>query len=186
MSSVDLPQAQAPAGAMPASDTGPRPAVALLTRIATGWALAGGGLFCAIALMSIVSILSRKLFNAPIQGDVELLQMGAAVGAATFLPLCEAGDQHIRVDALTSRLAPGARARLDALAHGMLAVMAGLLTWRTGLYMVETYQTGEVSTLLLVPLWIPVGLMLPSLALLAAVAAARMRESALSRSAVQA
>ena len=81
-----------------------------LDRIATWWALFGGLLFCAIVVMSIISIVGRKLFSAPIQGDMELLQMGSAIGAAAFLPLCEVYDHHIKVDAFTNGLSARARA----------------------------------------------------------------------------
>ena len=148
-----------------------------LDRVMTWWALAGGMLFCAIVLMSIVSIVGRKLFSAPIQGDMEILQMGAAVASATFLPLCELQDHHIKVDALTTWMSERGRAALDAVAHGLLLVAAVLLTWRTGLYMAEAHENMEVSTLLLVPLWWPILLLVPSFALLALAALHRMRIS---------
>lgn len=152
---------------LPTSPTPPGGVLGLLNRLVTWWGLAGGATFCAIVLMSIVSIVGRKLFDAPIQGDMELLQMGAAVGAAAFLPLCELHDHHIKVDALTTWMSVRARAVLDTLAHGLLLVVALLLVWRTGLYTVEAKENMEVSTLLLVPLWWPVLLLVPSFVLLA-------------------
>lgn len=139
----------------------------VLHRVVTWWGLAGGMLFCAIVAMSIVSIVGRKLFSTPIQGDMELLQMGAAIASATFLPLCEMDDNHIKVDALTTWMSARGRAALDTLAHALLLVVAVLLTWRTGLYTAEAKENMEVSTLLLVPLWWPVLLLVPSFVLLA-------------------
>jgi TRAP-type C4-dicarboxylate transport system permease small subunit len=98
---------------------------------------------------------------------MELLQMGAAVASATFLPLCEMDDHHIKVDALTTWMSARGRAALDTLAHALLLVVAVLLTWRTGLYTAEAKENMEVSTLLLVPLWWPVVLLVPSFVLLA-------------------
>ena len=74
----------------------------LLNHVVTWWAMAGGAVFCALVAMSIVSIVGRKLFSTPIQGDMEVLMMGAAVGSAAFLPVCELHDHHIKVDALTT------------------------------------------------------------------------------------
>jgi TRAP-type C4-dicarboxylate transport system permease small subunit len=150
-----------------ASDAPKGGALGLLYAVVTGWGLAGGLVFCALVLMSIVSIVGRKLFAMPIEGDVELLQMGAAVGSAAFLPLCELYDHHIKVDALTTWMSERARAALDVLAHGLLLVAALLLVWRTGLYVQESHENMEVSTLLLVPLWMPVAALVPSFALLA-------------------
>jgi TRAP-type C4-dicarboxylate transport system permease small subunit len=139
----------------------------LLDHVATVFAMLGGLTFCALVAMSIVSIVGRKLFSAPVQGDVELMQMGAAVGAAAFLPLCELHDHHIRIDALTGWMSERARAWLDAGAHLMLGVAAALLAWRTALAVIDGRSTGEVSTLLAIPVWQPVALLVPSLALLA-------------------
>jgi TRAP-type C4-dicarboxylate transport system permease small subunit len=139
----------------------------LLDRLATGFTMLGGLTFCALIAMSIVSIVGRKLFAAPVQGDVELMQMGAAVGAAAFLPLCELYDHNVKVDALTSWMSERSRAVLDSVAHALLTVAASLIAWRTTLAAIEGYSSGEVSTLLAVPMWLPVALLVPSFALLA-------------------
>lgn len=138
----------------------------VLHQITTWWALAGGFVFIAIVVMSIVSIVGRKLFSYPIEGDMELLMMGAAIGSAAFLPICELEDHHIKVDALTTWMSERGRAWLDTLAHALLTIVAAVLTWRTGLYVLETHENFEVSTLLLIPVWQPVALMVPSFVLL--------------------
>ncbi len=147
------------------ADAGPLSRV--LKAAAEAFAMAGGLVFVALIAMSIVSIVGRKLFAAPIQGDVELMQMGTAFGAAAFLPYCEIHDQHIKVDAFTGWLPPAARASLDTVAHLVLTTMAALLTWRTALQTLDLIAAGEISTLLSVPIWIPVALLVPSFALLA-------------------
>jgi TRAP-type C4-dicarboxylate transport system permease small subunit len=147
---------------------------AVLDKLSQAFAMAGGLVFVALIAMSIVSIVGRKLANAPVQGDIELMQMGAAVGAATFLPICELFDHHIKVDALTGWMSQLGRDLLDTLAHGLLFVAAALMTWRTALSAIDTQSSGEMSTLLLIPQWIPVALLVPSLALFACCAAYRI------------
>jgi TRAP-type mannitol/chloroaromatic compound transport system permease small subunit len=149
----------------------------LLHTVVTWWGMAGGGVFCLLVAMSIVSIVGRKLFSMPIQGDMELLMMGSAIGSAAFLPLCELHDHHIKVDALTTWMSTRARAALDVLAHGLLLGAAVLLTWRTGLYVVESHESMEVSPLLLIPVWWPVLLIVPSFFLLALSALHRLMVS---------
>jgi len=138
----------------------------LLDSVVTWWSLAGGLLFCAIVVMSIISIVGRKLYSAPIEGDMELLMMGAAVGSAAFLPLCEMHDHHIKVESLTNGLGVRGRAWLDVIAHGLLTIAAGVIAWRTLLYAFETHENMGVSLLLLVPLWQPVMPLVPSFVLL--------------------
>jgi TRAP-type C4-dicarboxylate transport system permease small subunit len=144
--------------------------VRLLDSVVTWWALSGGFVFVALVVMSIISIVGRKLFSAPIEGDMELLMMGAAVGSAAFLPVCEMHDHHIKVDALTTWMTERSRAALDAVAHALMLLASIVFTWRTVLYTLECHENMEVSALLLVPVWQPVVLMVPSFALLAAAA----------------
>ena len=94
----------------------------VLERMADGVAMAGGLVFVALIGMSIVSIVGRKLFAAPIQGDVELMQMGAAVGAAAFLPYCQIHDHHIKVDAFTGWLPSGPRSAGPSSSSSRLAL----------------------------------------------------------------
>ena len=138
----------------------------LLDTVITWWAMAGGLVFVAIVIMSIISIVGRKLFSHPIEGDMELLMMGAAIGSAAFLPVCELDDNHIKVDALTTWMSEHARAALDVIAHLLLAIASAVITWRSALYVEECYENMEVSTLLLIPIWQPVLLLVPSFALL--------------------
>lgn len=149
----------------------------LLDTVITWWALAGGMVFVALVIMSIVSIVGRKLFSHPIEGDMELLMMGAAIGSAAFLPVCELDDNHIKVDALTTWMSERARAGLDVIAHLLLTVASAIITWRSALYVEECYENMEVSTLLLIPIWQPVLLLVPSFALLTLAALYRARLS---------
>ena len=56
------------------------------------------------------------------------------------------------------------------------AILALLLAWRTGLQALDSREYGDVSTLLSIPLWIPLLFIVPSLLLLAMCALARVFE----------
>ena len=141
------------------------------------WAIGGGGVFCLLVLMSVVSLIGRKLFSMPIEGDMELLQMGSAIGAAAFLPACELHDHHIKVDALTSWMSKRSSAMLDLVAHALILGVALVLTWRTSLYVLEVHENHEVSNILLIPLWIPVAMLVPSILLLAIAAIIQLKNA---------
>ena len=87
----------------------------------------GGGGFILLVLMSLVSIIGRKIAAAPVPGDIEIMQMGGAVAAAAMLPFCEMERHHLRVDFFTARLSEPARHRLDALSHLLLALVAAVI-----------------------------------------------------------
>ncbi|MCE3028104.1 TRAP transporter small permease [Salinicola sp. DM10] len=111
----------------------------LLQRLAVGLALVGGVLLLAAIALSLVSMLSRRLWATPITGDIELLQMTMAVVVACFLPLCEIRDRHIRVDIIATLLPRRANRVLLAISHLALAAICALLTWRTGMLALDSF-----------------------------------------------
>ena len=131
------------------------------------FAVIGGFGFIALVLMSLVSIIGRKIASAPIPGDIEIMQMGGAVAAAAMLPFCEMERHHLRVDFFTTRLSQPARHRLDALSHLLLAVVAALVAWRTAVGALSLKEAGEASMMLMWPVWTVVAALVPSFVLLA-------------------
>ncbi|MBA4721153.1 TRAP transporter small permease [Alloalcanivorax xenomutans] len=142
----------------------------VLRRLSIVVAVLGGAVVLSVIAMSLVSLLGRKLWSAPIPGDIEILEMAIAVAVASFMPLCELRDNHIRVDLIAGLLPAGVNRVLLSLSHLLLALVAALLIWRTGLLTLDSHEYGSTSTMLAVPLWIPQMLMLPGLALLCACA----------------
>ena len=147
-----------------------------LYSVTQGFALGGGLVLLLLIAMSLVSIIGRKLFSTPIRGDIELLEVGASFAIAAFLPLCELRGTHIKVDALTSWLPTRTQALLDVCAHLLCGIAAAVLAWRTALQIFEHHEYGDVTTLLSIPLWIPLTLIVPSLVLLAVCSLARITD----------
>lgn len=134
-----------------------------LHSVANGLAWLGALIFIGMVVMSIASIIGRKLGLFLIVGDLEILQMGAAVASACFFPLCTLRGDNLRVDFFTEGLQKSKKVRLDALADLLLALVMALLTWRTIDQAKELHANAETSTLLAVPMWIPVSLLTPVL-----------------------
>ena len=55
--------------------------------VTQAFAMAGGVLLVGLIAMSMVSIIGRKLFSMPVRGDMELVEVGASIAIAAFLPL---------------------------------------------------------------------------------------------------
>lgn len=138
-----------------------------MERVSRAFALAGGFLLLALIGMSLISIIGRKLYSSPIQGDMELIEIGSAIAIAAFLPFAEIRGIHIKADAFTLWASENLKRSLDMLGHFLLFVMTCILIWRTYLQMGDYYEYGDSSVLLAVPMWIPLLLILPSLLLLA-------------------
>ena len=94
-------------------------------------AIAGGLVFVALVVMSIVSITGRKLFSWPVPGDVEILQMCAAFASSCFFAYCHLVNGDVKVDFFTHNLAPRKVATLDAFGSLLVGLFGALIAWRT-------------------------------------------------------
>lgn len=130
----------------------------------------GGLLLVAITLMSAYSIFMRSLFDQPLLGDVELVQMGCGVAIVCFLPLCQLRRGNVIVDVFTMNASARTRGLLDTLGGLLTAVGAGLLAWRSALGALDAFGTGEESTIMGLPLWWSMAAFAPGFALLACTA----------------
>ncbi|MDE2413647.1 MAG: TRAP transporter small permease [Comamonadaceae bacterium] len=148
-------------------EVGGRGATRFLLLLTKAFALAGGALFLAMIVLSVISIVGRKLWSAPINGDLELLQMGTGIAAAAFFPYCTLMGEHLRVEFFTAKLSVRAHCLLDGIANLLLAIAMGLMAWRTAIQVHELQEAGEVSVMRNIPIWIPVLCLVPSLALTA-------------------
>jgi len=145
------------------------PAGRVLYALSRLFALAGGIVLVALTIMSLVSIAGRALLSAPLPGDYELVQVGSAIAVAAFLPLTQMRGGHVIVDFFTAHARPATRAGLDALGAGLIAVCAGVFAWRLAVGAISLGEANDQTTILGLPTWIPVAIMVPCFALFAAV-----------------
>lgn len=155
--------AEDPAGAPPTD-----PAGRALLHLSRALALLGGALLLAMMGLSVWSIAGRRLFDAPVVGDYEWVQLGMAVSVSAFLPLTQMLRGHVIVDFFTLNSPAPVKRSLDALGALLVGACAALLAWRVGAGALAIRASGEESMLLGIPLWIAYASMVPSFALLAA------------------
>jgi TRAP-type C4-dicarboxylate transport system permease small subunit len=129
-------------------------------------AIAGGLVFVALVVMSIVSITGRKLFSAPVPGDVELLQICAAVASSTFFAYCHLVGGDVKVDFFTQNLRPAIVQWLDAVGSLLVGVFGALIAWRTAAATLTLKASGEETMILGLPQWWGPLLMVPGFVLL--------------------
>jgi TRAP-type mannitol/chloroaromatic compound transport system permease small subunit len=141
----------------------------LLLSLSRMLAIAGGLVFVGLVVMSIVSIVGRKLFSWVVPGDVELLQMCAAFAASGFFAYCHMMNGDVKVDFFTQNMAPRRVARMDALGSLLVGLFGLLIGWRTTAGALSLLEVGETSAILGLPVWIAQALMVPGFLLLAAV-----------------
>ena len=143
------------------------PAGRVLYALSRLFALAGGLVLVALTIMSLVSIAGRALFSAPLPGDYELVQVGSAIAVAAFLPLTQMRGGHVIVDFFTARAGAPLRAGLDTLGAALIAACAGVFAWRLAVGALSLAEANDQTTILALPTWIPVAIMVPCFALFA-------------------
>jgi len=127
----------------------------------------GGLIFVAIVVMSIISIVGRKLYAAPVPGDVEMLQMAAAFASASFFSYFHLNGGDVKVDFFTAKASPAIVHRLDAFGSLLVGIFGALITWRATVGALAIRQAGETSMILGWPVWVAQILMVPGFFLLA-------------------
>lgn len=125
---------------------------ARLERLARLVAIAGGMLMIAVVLMTVISVLGRYLFNAPIPGDYEVTELALGIAVFAFLPYCHARSGNIAVEFFTGRLHPRYQAVLAAGHSVVFALVAGLVTWRLLVGGMHKLRDGETTLFLGIPL----------------------------------
>jgi len=141
-----------------------------LRRLALWAALAGCGVACLVAVLTVASIIGRSLWSRPIPGDVELSQFGIALCIALCLPWCQLQRANIIVDFFTQKAGRRSLRLLDGVGSLLLAVMVGLLAWRSAAGAVAVHEAQETTMILGLPMWIGYAALAPGLALTALIA----------------
>ncbi len=139
---------------------------AMLLMVSRYLALVGGMIFVALVVMSLVSVVGRKLFSFAVPGDVEVLQMCAAFATSTFFAYCHMIHGDIRVDFFTHNMAPNKIAFMDSIGSLTIGLFGALYTWRIAVGALSLKEVGETSPILGWPVWIAQALMVPSFLLL--------------------
>ncbi|NMG04460.1 TRAP transporter small permease [Azoarcus taiwanensis] len=129
---------------------------------ASALAIVGGAVLTALAIMSVISITGRWAVGTsipllssmgPVQGDFELVEMGAAFAVFSFLGWCQYQRGHVTVDIFVSRLSPRALAGLSTLSNAAITAVAVLIAWQHGLGMMDRMRYNESTMILQVPIW---------------------------------
>jgi TRAP-type C4-dicarboxylate transport system permease small subunit len=111
--------------------------------------------------MTVVDVLGRYLFNAPLSGAYELTQYGLALVVFAALPQVTASGQHVSVDLLEKALPAWARRLLVLVWAVVIAAALLFLAWRLTFLAERLGRYGDSTPTLKVPLaplaWIMAG-----------------------------
>jgi TRAP-type C4-dicarboxylate transport system permease small subunit len=137
----------------------------VLELLAKACAVAAGLLLTVITLMTCVSIIGRNTTGWTIVGDFELSGSAAGAAIALFMPWCQWRRGHIIVDFFTTRASAATQAGLDRMGAALMALVMGLMTWRSAIGGINAWRSQSGSMMLGFPEWIVYAGIVPALAL---------------------
>jgi len=110
-------------------------------------------------LLTVADVSLRALFNRPINGTFELIELGLVCTVFVALPAVFLRDEHLVVDVI-DHLAPARVVRwLDLLGALASAAVLGVMVWRMIPLARDMQEFGDVTADLSIPkivYWIPV------------------------------
>jgi TRAP-type C4-dicarboxylate transport system permease small subunit len=143
----------------------------VLELLAKASAVAAGVLLTVITLMTCASIIGRNTTGWTIVGDFELSGSAAGAAIALFMPWCQWRRGHIIVDFFTTRASAATQGQLDRLGAALMALVMGLMTWRSAIGGISAWKSQAGSMMLGFPEWIVYAGIVPALALATLIAA---------------
>lgn len=123
-----------------------------------GWlarilALTGGGILLALSALVTSSVALRTFTGAGIDGDFEVVQVGAALAAFCLFPLCLAIRGNIFVDTFTTRLPRSWNAVLDGLWDTLFGIITLVFAARMVVGAMDQLASKTTLMVLAIPTW---------------------------------
>ncbi len=131
-----------------------------------GWALLGGALIAALAVMTAASALSNILLARSFAADYELVKHFVAVAIFMFLPYCQLSGANVSVDIFTENMGDRAKSAMSLIASVLAILFALVLLRQMSIGMMSYMRYPEMTPVLHLPLWTAFPPMLVSSALL--------------------
>ncbi len=147
------------AGVSPSQGPGPsaRPFTRGLRGLVLGLAFVSGLSVLAMIVVTCLDVILRlPLINRSLTGAYDITKIAVALSLASALPYTAASKGHIAIEYFAQKLRARGRRILDIAVDLMGMALFAFLAWRTVLYGVEMYRTGQVSQTLQYPIfWVP-------------------------------
>lgn len=127
-------------------------------------ALAGISLLFMVAVIT-VSVLARYLFDNPITGSDEIVQMTGVALIMFALPHATLNGAHVRVDIFDHVLGRFGRLAGDVLARLLSGFVLVILVSRAWDKMLDAYEYADTTNMLSLPVWPFYGILAAGIAL---------------------
>lgn len=138
-------------GSLSAVDTGVGRAVAWADRLLRLLALLAGVVLVGVALVIVANVIMRYVFNDPIFGAFDVIQMAMVLVIFGAMGFCCRTSGHVSVDVLSNVFGQGFWRVADGLVRLLTACVFGLLAWRASVSAAGAAEWSESTNLLHLP-----------------------------------
>lgn len=123
----------------------------IMDRLSVLLGTVAGAALSVLAVFTIVDIVMRYIFNAPITGSIDVIILALAVMTFCALPYAGRSDGHIVIDLMPDFPDPRITAWRDAVGKILVALAFGLLAWQGWVRGDVAAMLGEASNMLEIP-----------------------------------
>ena len=118
----------------------------------TTLAVMGGVLLLSLMGLTVVDVIGRYLFNAPLMGATELTELLLAAVVFIGLPAVALADEHVTVDLAVDRMPKAVHPWRLALIGIGSGVVLGIVAWRVWVYADQIGSYGGTTSTLRLPI----------------------------------
>lgn len=128
-------------------------------------AILAGSMLTLITLVTCANLILRNTTGDSMAGAFEITAMATGAAVSLFMPLAQIRQGHIIVDFFTANASEATTDKLDRFGALVLAIVFGLMAWRTTIGGMSSYNSGSQTMLMGIPEWIEYVAMTPPFAL---------------------
>jgi len=110
-------------------------------------------------LITVADVFLRAVFNLPIRGTLEIVELLLAASFFLALPATFLRDEHIVVDMIDRRVGHGTVGMLKRIAALISVVLLSILAWQGWIAAKDTLEFNDVTSDLSIPkiyYWVPI------------------------------
>ncbi len=113
----------------------------------------GGVFIFALMWLTMAEVLGRRLFNAPVPGAIDYIEVGMAAFAFMGAAYCQRLGGHVRMDLLLTNLRGRLLWLVEALAMLVAAVYIAIIVWASAQDAWRSFDLGDETLDAHVPVW---------------------------------
>lgn len=117
--------------------------VSVLRRVVSALGVVAGVAVVAMIAVTCADVVGRWLFNRPLKGAYDIVELLGAITIAGGLPYTTACKGHVAIEFFWQRLPRRGRIVVDTLARSITISMFSFLTWRFIVYGAELRASGQ-------------------------------------------